>query len=212
MPRELPGGVTGPRAGVAGGCVAATVVVVVSTTVVGEGAGAVVGDGVVVVEATGGANVVDGDVGVGAGDVVGDGVATVDEDAGTVTVVEGAGCGRLPGFGVVTTGLGSVGAGASVVGVDGTLVFGAFGSGIVVVGDGVAPRRGAGGTIVGLLAALASLPTNAVRSHRRGLLGTRSTAVSMRPSSFWVVDDSSNSISFSMGALLPSGSWRQVIL
>jgi hypothetical protein len=57
-----------------------------------------------------------------------------------------------------------------------------------VVGDGVTPRRGAGGTMAGLLGALTSLPTAAVSSQRRGFRGARRIAVSKRPSSFFVVE------------------------
>lgn len=157
---------------------------------------------VVDVDATGA--VVVGDGGAGGATVV------VVPGAGAAVVV-GAGCGRLPGFGVVTTGvvtpgLGMVVTGAPVVGVEGTVDPGA-----VVVG-GVRPRRGAGGTMAGLLDALVSLPTMAAISQRSGLLGASSTAVSIRPSSLRFVDGSSNSISFSTGALLPSGSSRHVIL
>lgn len=127
----------------------------------------------------------------------GTGVATVVAGGGVVDVVAGAGCGRVPGFGAVTTGLGNVVIGA---------VVGVAEVGTVVVGRGATPRRGPGGTIAGLLGALTSLPMIAVSSHRSGLAGASRTFASVRPSSFFVVVGSSNSISFSMGALSPRGS------
>jgi hypothetical protein len=150
--------------------------------------------------------------------VAGAGVVVVGAGvAGGATVVVGAGVmvvvvGRLPGLGNVTTGRGGVVTGAAVfVGEPGTVV-GVTGFGTVVVGAMITPRRGPGGTIAGLLAALTSLPIIATSSHRSGLAGASSTFASVRPSSFLVVVGSSNSISFSMGAFSPSGSWRQVIL
>lgn len=138
--------------------------------------------------------------------VVGDGVAggatvVVVPGAGAAVVV-GAGCGRLPGFGVVTTGVVTPGLGWVVAGA----VVGVADVGTVVVGAGITPRRGPGGTMAGLLGALTSLPMIAVSSQRSGFAGASSTFASVRPSSFFVVVGSSNSISFSMGALSPSGS------
>jgi hypothetical protein len=136
---------------------------------------------------------------------------------GCATVVVGAGAtvvvvGRLPGLGNVTTGRGSVLAGAAVVAGEPGTVVGVTGFGTVVVGAMITPRRGPGGTIAGLLAALTSLPIIATSSQRSGLTGASNTFASVRPSSFLVVVGSSNSISFSMGAFSPRGSWRQVIL
>lgn len=144
------------------------------------------------------------DVGVGAGVVTTVVVAGMVEVVGEVVVVLGPGFGRSPGFGVVMTGRGVVGSGASVVGVvdDGTEE---------LVG-GVTLRRGAGGTIAGLLGSLTSLPMIAVNSQRNGLLGARRTLASVRPSSFFVAADASNSISFSMGAFSPRASLVQTIL
>lgn len=83
-----------------------------------------------------------------------------------------------------------------VVGASGVVVVGAGvvdgveggGGATEVVGDGVTPRRGAGGTMAGLLGALTSLPMAAVSSQRRGFRGARRIAVSKRPSSFFVVE------------------------
>lgn len=182
MPRDVAGGPEGALGDVAGevgwgvGCAATAAVVVVTAT--GGAVVAVVAGGIVVVV------------------VVGDGAKVV--VAGVDTVVVGAGCGRLPGFGVGVTGRATVVSGASVVGVGEP--------GTDVVGVGSEPRRGAGGTIAGLLGAPMSLPMMAVNSQRSGLAGANSTFASMRPSSFFVVVGSSNSISFSIGAFSPRAS------